>query len=624
MKQFKLSFFLTVLMSMVGLQAFADWDTSTKIQSGTLYYYLDNDNMQAQVTEKPSGKYTGNITIPSYFYYSSKKYTVTKIGEWAFYMCPDLTSVTIPNSVTSIDANSFNNCSGLTSITIPNSVTEIGNRAFTWCTSLTSVTIPNSVTRIGEGAFNACTGLTSITIPNNVTSIEGSTFSDSGLTSITIPNSVTSIGNNAFIRCTGLTSVTIPNSVTTIGGGAFNGCSGLTSVTIPNSVTSIGSLAFTSSGWYNNQPDGLVYAGKVAYQYKGTMPTNTSITLKEGTLSITDYAFSNCSGLASVTIPNSVTSIGQYSFQNCTGLTSVTIGSGVTSIGNYAFKGCTGLTSVTIPNSVTSIGDYAFNNCSALTSVTVDIITPLAITKNTFPNRANATLYVVRGCKSAYEAASYWRQFGTIEEISVTIAMKTGSGADRTMIGYSSQYNLDFTGINDVRAYIAIAFSDTRNVYMARVYVVPANTGIVLKSDVAGVEVEVPTTTSDMYYANLLKPAVNNVTIYPTEDIDAVNYTNLMVGKLANEQMGFVTLPSSKAYSNKCYLQVPTAFYNGAASAREGGLEMEFVDTETTDIRSLMHKGSATIDAYYDLQGRKVTPDKKGIYIHNGKKVIVK
>ena len=88
--------------------------------------------------------------------------------------------------------------------------------------------------------------------------------------------------------------------------------------------------------------------------------------------------------------------------------------------------------------------------------------------------------------------------------------------------------------------------------------------------------------------------------------------------------MGFVTLPSSKAYSNKCYLQVPTAFYNGAASAREGGLEMEFVDTEITDIRSLMHKGSATNDAYYDLQGRKVTPVKKGLYIHNGKKVIVK
>ena len=207
---------------------------------------------------------------------------------------------------------------------------------------------------------------------------------------------------------------------------------------------------------------------------------------------------------------------------------------------------------------------------------------------------------------------------------SVTIAMKTGSGADRTMIGYSSQYNLDFTGINDVKAYIVIGFTDTKGVLMARVNVVPANTGIVLKSDVAGVEVEVPTTTSDMYYANLLKPAVKNVTIYPTEDIDAVNYTNLMVGTLNNQQMGFVTLPSSKAYSNKCYLQVPTAFYNGAASAREGGLEMEFVDTEITDIRSLMHKGSATNDAYYDLQGRKVTPVKKGLYIHNGKKVIVK
>ena len=231
------------------------------------------------------------------------------------------------------------------------------------------------------------------------------------------------------------------------------------------------------------------------------------------------------------------------------------------------------------------------------------------------------------GTRDAYIAAGWTTSVfrgGVVEIDNVAIAMETGSGADRTMIGYSSQYNLDFTGINDVRAYIAIGFTDTKNVLMARVNVVPANTGVVLKSDVAGVEVEVPITTSDVYYANLLKPAVNNVTIKPNEDIDAVNYTNLMVGKLANDEMGFVTLPSSNTYSNKCYLQVPTAFYNGAASARDGGMEIVFVDDETTDIRSLMHNGSVTNDAYYDLQGRKVIPSKKGIYIKNGKKVIVK
>ncbi|MEY8606677.1 leucine-rich repeat domain-containing protein [Muribaculum intestinale] len=160
--------------------------------------------------------------------------------------CSGLTSVTIPNSVTSIGQRVFENCSGLTSVTIGNSVTSIGYYAFSGCYGLTSVTIPNSVTSIRERAFSGCSGLTSVTIPNSVTSIGERAFSGcSGLTSVTIGNSVTSIGYYAFDGCYGLTSVTIPNSVTTIVQSAFSNCRGLTSVTIGNSVTSIGKYAFS-------------------------------------------------------------------------------------------------------------------------------------------------------------------------------------------------------------------------------------------------------------------------------------------------------------------------------------------------------------------------------------------
>ena len=321
--------------------------------------------------------------------------SVTTIGDYAFSGCSGLTSVTIPNSLWRIGKQAFCACSGLTSVTIPNSVTTIGSEAFYGCSGLTSITIPNSVTTIGSEAFSGCSGLTSITISNNVTIIDEDTFrSCSSLTYVTIPESVTSIGDNAFLGCTSLnaitfsdslrkignntfcncsslTSLTIPNSMTSIGSGAFFDCTSLTSVTIPNSVTSIGAGAFYGTTWFNNQPDGLVYAGKVAYKYKGTMPEGTQITIKEGTFGISAHAFYGCKGLTSITIPNSVTSIGNSAFCQCSGLTSITIPNSVTSIGNNAFSGCSGLTSVAIPNSVTNIGSWAFSYCGGLTSVTI-------------------------------------------------------------------------------------------------------------------------------------------------------------------------------------------------------------------------------------------------------------
>lgn len=188
--------------------------------------------------------------------------SVTSIGDWAFYNCTSLTRVDYQGVLLSwieigFGSSGSNPCYNgaklylngceLTDITIPSDITEI-NMTFSGCTSLTSVIIPNSVTSIGPSAFSNCTSLKSVTIGNGVTSIESHAFSGcTSLTSITIPDSVTSIGDLAFYNCISLTSVTIPDSVTSIGRSAFSFCTLLTSVTIANSVTSIGDGAFYKS-----------------------------------------------------------------------------------------------------------------------------------------------------------------------------------------------------------------------------------------------------------------------------------------------------------------------------------------------------------------------------------------
>lgn len=350
---------------------------------------------------------------------------VTTIGELAFRGFGQMTSVSIPNTVISIRDRAFLGCSSLVSISIPTSVTTIGAAAFEGCSSLTSLFIPYSVSQINTnnelhleddyiyGVFGFCEELNSISVDtrnpkydsrNNCNAIiETSTNKViAGCKSTVIPNGVSSIGELAFFGCS-IASVIIPNGVTSIDDKAFYKCSELTTVSVPNSVTHIGEEAFSETAWLDNQPDGLVYAGKHAYLFKGEMPQGTEITIEEGTLTVADGAFSH-TGLASVTIPNSVTSIGCEAFSMCENLTSVTIPNSVTRIDGNAFEGCTGMTSIfvasgnskydsrdncnaiietstntliagckntIIPNSVIHIGDFAFNRCTSLTSVTI-------------------------------------------------------------------------------------------------------------------------------------------------------------------------------------------------------------------------------------------------------------
>ena len=184
---------------------------------------------------------------------------------------------------------------------------------------------------------------------------------------------VTSIGMRAFSIITensSLTSVTIPEGVISIGDFAFYNCTALTSITIPNSIKRIGKSVFEFTPWYANLPDGIVYIGKMLYSYKGEMPENTSIVVKDGIEIINASAFAECSNLIAITLPNSLDSIGEEAFRWCQSLSSITIPNSVTSIGASAFHSCP-LDEIKIPKNVTNIGTGAFIYCSP-TSIVVE------------------------------------------------------------------------------------------------------------------------------------------------------------------------------------------------------------------------------------------------------------
>jgi hypothetical protein len=351
--------------------------------------------------------------------------TLSSIEASAFNGCRSLTSVIIPESVTSISSSAFS-YSGLTSVTIPGSVTSISSSAFSY-SALASVTITGSITStvvqafsgltsyaltigdgitsIGASAFENC-HLNSVIIPSSVISIGEDAFKNcSTLTSVIIPDSVASIGASAFEDCVHLTSVTITEGVISIGESAFSGCTNLTSVSIPGSVTTIGASAFScinlwaftvaeSNAVYSAQ-DGILYNKAKTTIIQVPMRISGVLNLPDTLTSIGEFAFASHRTLTSVSIPSSVVSIGASAFQNCTGLSSVIIPGSVTSIGATVFSGCTSLTSVTITGSITStvvqalsgltgyavtigagitsIGTYAFRDCTGLTSVIIPV-----------------------------------------------------------------------------------------------------------------------------------------------------------------------------------------------------------------------------------------------------------
>ena len=605
--------------------------------------------------------------------------SITSIGGGEFAGCTGLTSITIPNSVTSIGSSAFSGCTGLTSIVvdgnntkydsrkncnaiietetntlvfgckntvIPDEITSIGDYAFENCDCLTSIEIPNSVTSIGDYAFCGCTGLTSIEIPNSVTSIGDYAFCGcTVLTSIEIPSSVTSIGDYAFKYCSGLTSVEIPNSVTSIGEQAFRGCTGLTSITIPNSVTSIGDYAFENctelKTVYNfsnltfskgSSEYGYVayYATKVINAPNAVIDSNFIWCKLNGANTLACYL----GEVAELTLPADYNGenyvIGNDALNGCTRLTSITIPNSVTSIGERVFFYCTGLTSITIPNSVTSIGNYAFNGCTSLKELRIeDGESTLSLGYNTY-NSSNTTskglfydcpletLYLGRNLSYNTSSNYGYSPFYNIKTLAnVTI------GNSVTSIGEYAFYNC--TGLtsvvidNSVTSIGNSAFNGC--------------TGLT--------SIEIPNSVTSIG-ASAFEGCNNIEKLYIGSSVESIGdkafagcekITEIKVA-LEKPIRGSADIFTNAVYDNAT-LYIPNDTEQLYQKREPWNLFFYIAEMDFTGIDEVFDevKGEPTVDAsqngkvegvYYDLSGRAVENPSSGIYIINGKKVIIK
>ena len=611
--------------------------SAEKVEINGIWYNLVSKAKVAEVTSSGGKKYSGTITIPTTVTYEGVQYSVTSIGESAFDHCISLVSVTLPESVTSIGNHAFYFCSNLTIINIPKECTKIGRYAFYDC-NITTIAIPEGVTNIGDYAFSYCTNLTSINISGGVISI----------------------GTGAFSYCSKITSINIPESVTSIGGVAFNKCSSLTSINIPKGVTKIEDYTFSDCS------------------------SLSSITIPEGVIWVLDEAFSGCNSLTSINIPESVIQIGDQTFYGCSSLTSIVLPSSLRLIGSESFAYCTELTDVycsakNVPSSNTNAfnGSYPeyvtlhvpasaqesyqttspWSEFGTILSLTEDKVTSITLSQSSaiLSEGQTMTLSATVEPSSATDKTITWSSsdsnVATVDDegkvtaitpgtTTITATANGGSGVSASCVvtveampteveitinqygsgTYCSEYALDFSQVEGLKAYAAAGYNDVTGVVtLLRVMTTQPGTGLFVKGEPGTYEVPVIESSSD-HTINMLVGTLVKTPVNKTSDDGLYRNFRYTTKTGVPTPMFYEIADGYTLSANRAYLQIPTAWL----PAETKSIALRFDEGEgTTDIDPSTLNPQLSTEVY-DLQGRRIDNPTSGIYIIDGKKVVIK
>ena len=550
------------------------------------------------------GVFEGCESLTSFTFPSS--YASNNLPSFTFKNCTNLATINWNGyNPKRLNKNAFENCDKITWSQVPQSVEELGDNCFYLCDALTSVDL-SKIKKMDTGVFWA-TPLTSVEWPAAVTEIPANTFWACGkLTTIKgIPgqpgawDNITKIGANAFNMCTDLTTIKLPAELKTIDAQAFRSCDHLATVDYGTKVETIGDGAF----WFTGALKKFFFKGSVktlgahAFRESGL----TCVHLK-GDMTIGKEAFMKCASLKYVEFPATSSATQPLTY-----------------VAEGMFADCTSLPFITLPSTVTEIKTKAFDGCSSLKYVNILAASPATLGANAFPTTAG--VYVKPSKLSAYQANAAWNIYSPKDTYEQTLATKYAS--------FDHDFPVSFVAKNGHEALEAYVGPSTYRVTqptkiqkilkMIKVTSTAANEGVLLKGEVGRTYTyQIAEVDPGLYTGNRIIGVREDTTLVQTEADGKSNWVLQPDYKLHLVSNG--TIKSGRAYVHETN--------DGDTSFGAKGIYLSFAlneENNTTGIDKVENKKDDEENIYYTLSGvRVINPTEKGVYIKNGKKVIIR